>query len=91
MALSATAVSDAKGKEKSYKLADTGGLYLLVNPQGHRYWRFNYRFEGKFKTLAFGVFPDVSLADGPHADGGQRRSTPTHCTAFLRPGPSRAC
>jgi integrase len=63
MALSATAVSHAKGKEKSYKLADTAGLYLLVNPQGHRYWRFNYRFEGKFKTLAFGVFPDVSLAD----------------------------
>ena len=63
MALSATAVSHAKGKEKSYKLADTAGLYMLVNPQDHRYWRFNYRFEGKFKTLAFGVFPDVSLAD----------------------------
>lgn len=63
MALSATAVSHAKGKEKSYKLADSGGLYLLVNPQGQRYWRFNYRFGGKFKTLAFGVFPDVSLAN----------------------------
>ena len=46
--LSATAVSHVKGKEKSYKLADTAGLYLLVNPQGHRYWRFNYRFDGKF-------------------------------------------
>lgn len=63
MALTATAVSHAKGKEKPYKLADSGGLYLLVNPQGNRYWRFNYRFESKFKTLAFGVYPDVSLAD----------------------------
>jgi Arm DNA-binding domain len=63
MALTATAISHAKGKEKPYKLADSGGLYLLVNSHGSRYWRFNYRFEGKFKTLAFGVYPDVSLAD----------------------------
>ena len=37
------------------------GLYLLVMPNGSRYWRYNYRFDGKRKTLAFGVHPDVGL------------------------------
>jgi Arm DNA-binding domain len=43
------------------KLADGGGLYLLIQPHGGRYWRYNYRFEGKQKTLALGIYPDVSL------------------------------
>ncbi len=34
---------------------------MLVMPNGGRYWRYNYRFEGKLNTLAFGIFPDVSL------------------------------
>lgn len=63
MPLTAIAVSNAKPREKAYKLADSGGLYLLVTTGGHRYWRFNYKFDGKAKTLAFGVFPDVGLAD----------------------------
>ena len=42
--------------------ATAGGLYLLVAPNGGRYWRFGYRFAGKQKTLALGVYPDVSLA-----------------------------
>lgn len=37
------------------------GLYLLVMPNGGRYWRYNYRSDGKLKTLALGVHPDVSL------------------------------
>ena len=41
------------------KIFDSGGMYLLVAPNGGRYWRYNYRFEGKHKTLALGVFPDV--------------------------------
>lgn len=52
----------AKPKEKPYKLADGRGLYLLVNPNGGKLWRMNYRFDGKQKTLAFGRYPDVSLA-----------------------------
>lgn len=63
MALSAVAIQRAKGREKPYKITDSAGLYLLVNSDGRRYWRFNYRFRGKQKTLAFGVFPDVGLAD----------------------------
>jgi transposase-like protein len=43
------------------KIVDGRGLYLLVTPNGGRYWRYNYRFEGKHKTLALGVHPDISL------------------------------
>lgn len=60
--LSATAVQQAKGQARPVKLTDGGGLYLLVKPDGYRYWRYNYRFAGKRKTLALGVFPDTSLA-----------------------------
>ena len=43
------------------KAADGHGLYVLIAPTGRRYWRYNYRFDGKQKTLALGVYPDVSL------------------------------
>lgn len=52
MALSSLAVTKAKPRDKQYKLADGHGLYLLVTPQGGRYWRMNYRFDGKAKTMA---------------------------------------
>lgn len=63
MALSSIAVAKAKPREKQYKLSDGRGLYLLVTPQGGRYWRLNYRFDGKSRTMALGVFPDVGLAE----------------------------
>ncbi|MDK5355970.1 integrase arm-type DNA-binding domain-containing protein, partial [Enterobacter hormaechei] len=63
MMLNARKVEAAKGKEKSYKLSDGGGLYLQVEPNGSRYWRMKYRFAGKEKRLSFGVYPTVSLAD----------------------------
>lgn len=43
------------------KVADGNGLYLMVVPSGGRYWRYNYRFNGKQKTLALGIYPDVPL------------------------------
>lgn len=49
--------------EKTAKLFDGGGLYLEVDPRGGRYWRLKYRFGGKEKRLAFGVYPDVSLKE----------------------------
>lgn len=52
----------AKPKEKPAKLVDGGGLYLLVNTTGSKLWRYDYRFQGKRKTLAIGKYPDVSLA-----------------------------
>jgi hypothetical protein len=63
MALSSLALSKAKPREKPYKLAEGHGLYLLITPQGGRYWRMNYRFEGKAKTMAMGVFPLITLAE----------------------------
>jgi integrase-like protein/Arm domain-containing DNA-binding protein len=58
-----TTIRNSKAKEKQYKLSDERGLYLLVGKTGRKYFRFDYRFMGKRKTLALGVYPDVSLAD----------------------------
>lgn len=63
MKLNARQVETAKPKEKPYKLSDGGGLYLLVNPNGSRYWRLKYRVGGKEKLLSVGVYPDVTLSD----------------------------
>lgn len=61
MALTDTAVRKAKPADKPYKLADERGLYMLMKTNGSRYWRFDYRFESRRKTLALGVYPDVGL------------------------------
>ncbi|MFT3754684.1 MAG: tyrosine-type recombinase/integrase [Pseudoxanthomonas sp.] len=53
----------AKSKDKPYKLAAGGGLYLEVMPNGSKYWRMKYRFAGREKRLAIGVYPEVSLRD----------------------------
>ena len=63
MALTELQVKNAKPTAKQYKLTDGGGLFMLVHANGGRYWRLAYRFDGKQKTLALGVYPDVSLAD----------------------------
>jgi len=63
MALSVVAIKAAENRDKAYKLSDRDGLYLLATPSGGRYWRMNYRYLGKQKTLAFGVWPDTGLAD----------------------------
>jgi len=52
---------DMRSLRYTRKISDGRGLYLLVVPNGGRYWRYNYRFNGKHKTLALGVDPDVSL------------------------------
>jgi integrase len=61
--LSDIQVSKAKPKDSDYKLNDGFGLYLLVTPTGGKLWRFDYRHEGKRKTMAFGAYPALSLAD----------------------------
>lgn len=62
MKLNARQIDTAKPKEKPYKLSDGGGLYLLINPNGTKYWRLKYRINNKEKLLALGVYPDVPLA-----------------------------
>lgn len=63
MALSDLSIRNAKPSDKPYKLPDEKGLFLLIHPNGSKYWRQKYRFNGKEKLLAFGVYPDISLKD----------------------------
>jgi integrase len=86
VSLSAVAVKAAKPQEKPYKLADSGGLYLLVNPIGSKLWRLDYRFGGKRKTLALGNSLDVSLGQARDLRDDARRSL----RDGLDPGEARA-
>jgi integrase len=52
-----------KPRETTFKVSDSGGLFLQVQPNGSRLWRMAYRFQGKQKTAAFGIYPAVSLSD----------------------------
>ena len=61
MALTDTTVRNAKPKEKPYKLGDSGGLFVIVRPNGAKWWRLKYRFAGKEKSLSVGTYPDVGL------------------------------
>ena len=63
MPLSDTAIRNAKPGDKPQKLADGGGLYLLLNPNGSRWWRLKYRAGGKEKLLSLGTYPDTGLKD----------------------------
>ena len=60
--LTESAVKKAVPKTKQFKLSDGGGLYLLVHSNGSKYWRFDFRFNGKQKSSSLGVWPDVTLA-----------------------------
>jgi hypothetical protein len=59
--LTVTEVRNIKPTTKPIKLSDGGGLYLHITPSGSKYWRYDYRYGGKRKTIAFGVHPDVTL------------------------------
>jgi integrase len=59
--LTDNSIRGAKPLEKPYKLGDGGGLYLLINPNGSRWWRLKYRYGSKEKLLSLGVYPDVPL------------------------------
>ncbi len=65
MKLKDTKVKNAKAKDKPYKLTDGDGMYLLIKPKANngtsKLWRFDYRINGKRKTMAFGTYPEVSL------------------------------
>lgn len=61
MALTETALRIAKPEVKAFKLSDAGGMYVLIHPNGSKYFRLDYRFDGKRRTAALGVYPDLSL------------------------------
>lgn len=56
-------IKHAKPKEKRYPLTDGEGMFLLVMPNGGKYWRMHYRFNGEQLTYTMGVYPDVSLTE----------------------------
>ncbi len=60
--LTDTAIRNAKPIDKTYRLYDRDGLYLEVTSTGRKYWRLKYRFQGKEKRLAIGVYPAVTLS-----------------------------
>ena len=63
MPLTDTAIRKAKPAAALVKLSDGGGLQLHLHPNGAKYWKLAYRYDGKQKKLAFGVYPEVSLAE----------------------------
>ena len=63
MPLTDLAVRNAKAKDRPYKVTDGKGMYLHVMPNGARYWRFKFYFQGKEKLMSLGVYPEVTLAE----------------------------
>ena len=63
MSLTDIKVRSLKGRDRQYKVADGRGLFLVITPTGSKYWRFRYRFANREKSLAIGIYPDISLAD----------------------------
>ncbi|MBO6766795.1 MAG: tyrosine-type recombinase/integrase [Erythrobacter sp.] len=63
MPLTDVAIRNAKPRQKPYKMGDSHGLFLLVQPSGGKLWRLKYRFNGKEKKLALGIYPEVGLAE----------------------------
>mgnify|MGYP001034382963 CR=1 FL=1 len=61
--LSDAKIRAAKARDKAYKLTDSHRLYLLVKPNGSKLWKWNYSYDGRQKTMAFGIYPMVSLLD----------------------------
>ena len=67
MPLTDAQAKNARPRDKAYKISDGHGLNLFIQPSGAKYWRLSYRFLGKQKTLALGVYPTVSLLDAREA------------------------
>src|SRR5580700_1429692 len=63
MPLSDAKIRNAKPQARPYKLSDGEGMFLLVHPNGGKYWRLKYRFAGRERILALGVYPEVGLSD----------------------------
>jgi integrase len=63
MALTDTAIRNAKSRDREYKLSDSGGLYLLITPAGGKLWRLKFRVDGREKKLAIGAYPEIALSD----------------------------
>ncbi|NIJ37206.1 integrase [Sphingopyxis panaciterrae] len=63
MPLTDIAIRNAKPRDKQYKLADSGGLYLLITPPGGKLWRLKFRVSGRERKLAIGSYPEIGLSE----------------------------
>ena len=63
MALTDVAIRNAKPGAKAVKLADGGGMFLLVTPAGGKLWRLKFRVDGREKLLAIGAYPEIGLGE----------------------------
>ena len=61
--LSVAAIKAARPRDKPFKLYHWRGMFLLVNPDGSRWWRFRYKYQGREKTVSLGVYPEVSIKE----------------------------
>lgn len=79
MKLTETQIKRIKARSKPFKLSDGGGLFLWITPVGGKLWRWSYRFDGRFKLMTFGKYPDVplALARERHMDGRRLLATGT--------------
>jgi len=71
--LTDTAIRSAKPGEKPYKVSDSQGPYLLVNPRGSKLWRVKYRIDGIEWKLAIGPYSEITLAEARAARDAARR------------------
>jgi hypothetical protein len=63
MALTDLKIKAPSPVSKPYHLTDGHGFFLVIQPNGSKLWRWKYRFEGKFRLMALGSYPEVSLAN----------------------------
>ena len=68
----------AQPRDKDYKIADGGGLYLFVTAKGSKSWRLKYRFAGREKRLVFGQYPEISLVEARNLRDDARREIREH-------------
>lgn len=86
MPLNDARIRAAKPGEKRYKLADGGGLYLVVEPNGSKLWRYKYRIDGRENVFSIGAYPAVSIlaARREHLVGRERATSGEHPAKLKR-------
>ncbi|TCW17570.1 uncharacterized protein DUF4102 [Raoultella sp. BIGb0138] len=84
MSLNDTKIRSLKPSDKSFKISDSHGLYLLVNPGGSRLWYLKYRINGKESRPGLGAYPDVSLSDARHMDEKQLQALANELAKSLK-------
>jgi hypothetical protein len=79
MSLTDIIAKNAKPQKTQFKLFDEKGLFLLVTPNGSKYWRMKYRFDAKEKLLSFGTYPETSLKEARNKRDAARKQIQEGC------------